>query len=118
MAGSGLGNFAYAIFISKLLEYYDEQGCEEEKNCEGWRSALRIEAGVSLVLVLSASCLIKRKSVGKTGGDNCEEVDLLTFRQAVQTRPLLTGEWKWSERLQQTTRSEATIMWSVRATRH
>ncbi|GMH77623.1 hypothetical protein TL16_g07473 [Triparma laevis f. inornata] len=90
MAGSGLGNSAYAIFISKLLEYYDELGCEEEKNCEGWRSALRIEAGVSLVLVLSASCLIKRKSVGKTDGDNCEEVDLLTFRQAVQTRPLLT----------------------------
>lgn len=92
MAGSGLGNFAYAIFISRLLEYYDEEDCEGRGDCEGWRKALRIEAIVSLALVLLGSCLIKRKRVvNSTSSDpDVHSEDLLTFKQAVMTRPLLT----------------------------
>jgi MFS family permease len=91
MAGSGLGNFVYAIGLQKLISHFDgEGGGGEGGGGEGWRKALRVEAGVSLGLVFFGSTLIFRKMEEKRGGNGDSGANQLTFIECMRTRPLLT----------------------------
>lgn len=86
MAGSGLGNFLYALCLGAFLESYPAD------TAGSWRVALRWEALFTLALALPASILLKKResTARESGARTPAGGSSSVFKRLIITRRFLT----------------------------